>query len=101
MSGFTYNGNWIGLNFKITIGNYKSSIFPEGGVVLLGVGGLIKTCWAFFFLRVEIHLGRVLLQTRTWSCCIQNRHTDNAAEKTYPDKKGNSHIEIINDVING
>lgn len=51
MSGFTYKGNWIRLNFKITIGNYKSTIFPEGGVILPGVwgGGLSSRLVVFFF----------------------------------------------------
>lgn len=51
LSGFTNKGNWIGLNFKITIENYKSTIFAEGEVVLPGPG--VSPMLVFLFFNYE------------------------------------------------
>lgn len=48
LSGFINKGNWIGLNFKIIIENYKLIIFLEGEVVLLGLGVLLMFVFLFF-----------------------------------------------------
>lgn len=101
LSGFTNKGNWIGLNFKITIENYKSTIFPEGEVVLPGPGVSPRLVFYFLITRIDIHLGRVF----TTNSGLVMLHSKSGHQwwrscKNYEIKE-NSHNETINDVING